>query len=127
MNAEPKIPAQPSFLLLVPVLYDAAFYHLSYYSVSKLGLLYSVDQLRAMKEDMVCRTPAILAEDTRRYEVNAAGMMTGNGCRSSVFRWTQAALKNQLSFPLPFRQSIRAATGPICWSHCQQVFYFPYA
>lgn len=75
MNAEPKTPAQPSFLLLVPVLYDAAFYHLSYYSVSKLGLLYLVDQLCAMKEDVIYRTPAMLAADTRRYEVNDVGML----------------------------------------------------
>lgn len=30
-----------------------------------------------------------------------------------------------MSLPLPFRLSIRAARGPVCWSHWQQVFYFP--
>lgn len=44
MNAEPRVPPQHSFLLLVPVFCDATFYSVS-------GLLHWMDQTCAMKEN----------------------------------------------------------------------------
>lgn len=81
MNTEPKVPAQPLFLLLVP---DCS----------------TGWTRRAVKENAVSRIPVLFTGNARKYEENEVGVLDRHGCPSSMFRWAQVDLRNQLCLHL---------------------------